>query len=791
MKKIALTLAMALCFAPLFAQPKLNKNNIDEVIKAMTLEEKATLLVGSGWGSMVGGLTNSDEVLVSGAAGTTRAIPRLGIPQTVLSDGPAGLRINPTRPGTDKTFYCTGFPVGTSLASTWNTPLVEQLTTAMGEEVKEYGADVLLAPGMNLHRNPLCGRNFEYFSEDPLLTGKMAAAYTRGIQSNGVGVSVKHFAGNSQETNRMANDARINPRALRELYLKGFEIAVKESHPWTIMSSYNKINGPYTQENRDLLYTIVREEWGFDGIVMTDWTGARNTARQIGSINDLLEPGMDQFIGEIIAAVQDGTLKIEDVDMCVRNMLEYIVRTPRFQGYKYSDNPDLEGHAKLVRRAAAEGLVLLENNGVLPLKGVKKVALYGVGSYDFIAGGTGSGNVNKKYVRNIADGLRVNGFEVNGTIENWYQQYIALQKTEMANNAAETNVLLGDPVLAEMKVSRSFVNKMVPQSDIAILTISRNAGEGGDRRAEDGDWTLTGDERKLLQDLCDAYHYAGKPVVVVLSIGGVIETASWKSLPDAVLLAWTPGQEGGYTVADVLSGASYPSGKLPMTFPVAYFDIPSSYNFPFDFAGDSSLNPLTGSDVDEETNDLLAMFGLGSVKQPNVDYTEYKEGIWVGYRYFSTAGKNVSYPFGYGLGYTTFAYSKPSVKVAKDGTVTASITVTNTGSFAGKEAVQLYVTAPDGGLVKPACELRAFAKTGELKPGQSETLTMTIDPYTLASFNEDTSAWETAAGSYTAQFGASVADIRATAPFKIAKAQSWPVHRVLLPKTPIQEISVK
>ncbi len=790
MKKTLFLMTAALCTVAASAQPQLRSDNIDEIMKAMTLEEKATLLVGSGWGSMVGGLTGSDEVLVSGAAGTTRAIPRLGIPQTVLSDGPAGLRINPTRPGTDKTFYCTGFPVGTSLASTWNTPLVEELTTAMGEEVKEYGADVLLAPGMNLHRNPLCGRNFEYFSEDPFLTGKMAAAYTRGIQSNGVGVSVKHFAGNSQETNRMANDARINPRALRELYLKGFEIAVKESHPWTIMSSYNRINGPYTQANRELLYTILREEWGFDGIVMTDWTGPRKTVEQIGAINDLLEPGMDKFIGEIVAGVQNGTLKIEDVDMCVRNMLEYIVKTPRFHHYKYSDKPDLEGHAKLVRKAAAEGLVLLENNGVLPLKDVKKVALYGVGSYDFIAGGTGSGNVNKKYVRNVAEGLRVNGFEVNADIETWYNQYIALQKTELKNNAAASSVLLGEPVIPEMEVSRSFVNKMVPESDIAILTISRNAGEGGDRRAEDGDWTLTGSERQLLQDICDAYHYAGKPVVVVLNIGGVIETASWKNLPDAVLLAWTPGQEGGYTVADVLSGASYPSGKLPMTFPVTYFDHPSSYNFPFDYVGDGSFNPFASND-DEEDNALAAMFGLAKEKKANVDYTEYKEGIWVGYRYFATAGKNVSYPFGYGLGYTTFGYSKPVVKVAKDGTVTASITVTNTGSAVGKEAVQLYVTAPDGGLVKPACELRAFAKTGELKPGESQTLTMTVDPYTLASFNEETSAWETAAGAYTAHFGASVADIRATVPFKLAKAASWPAHRVMLPAKPIEEIKVK
>ena len=786
MKKISLVLGTALCAVAATAQPQLRKDNIDEIMKAMTLEEKATLLVGSGWGSMVGGLTGSDEVLVSGAAGTTRAIPRLGIPQTVLSDGPAGLRINPTRPGPDKTFYCTGFPVGTVLASTFNTPLVEELTTAMGQEVREYGADVLLAPGMNLHRNPLCGRNFEYFSEDPLLTGKMAAAYTRGIQSNGVGVSIKHFAGNSQETNRMENDARINPRALRELYLKGFEIAVRESDPWTIMSSYNRINGPYTQANRELLYTILREEWGFKGIVMTDWTGPRKTVEQIGAINDLLEPGMDKFIGEIVDGVKNGTLKIEDVDMCVRNMLTYIVKTPRFQGYKYSNNPDLEGHGKLVRKAAAEGIVLLENNGVLPLKGVKKVALYGVGSYDFIAGGTGSGNVNKPYVRNIAEGLKVNGFEVDQDIRDWYESYIPFaKKTAKNNKEGQTAVLLGEDVIPEMAVSRDFINKKVNATDIAILTISRNAGEGGDRKAKDGDWTLTGAERELMQNLCDAYHLVGKQVVVVLNIGGVIETASWKNLPDAVLLAWTPGQEGGYTVADILSGASYPSGKLPMTFPVRYFDIPSSFNFPFDYV-DSGNGGWMG--MDEES---LAAFGIKKMIRPNVDATEYKEGIWVGYRYFTTAGVNVSYPFGYGLGYTTFAYSKPVVKVGKDGVVTASITVTNTGSFAGKEAVQLYVTAPDGGLVKPACELRAFAKTGELKPGASETLTMTVDPYTLASFNEETSAWETAAGAYTAHFGASVADIRATAPFKLAKAQSWPAHRVMLPAKPVEEIKVK
>lgn len=794
MRKFIFAIGAVLCTLSVFAQPKLRKDNIDEVISAMTLEEKATLLVGSGWGSMVAGsLTASDASLVPGAAGTTRAIPRLGIPQTVLSDGPAGIRIDPTRRGTTQTFYATGFPVGTVMASTWNTDLVKELTTAMGEEVREYGADVLLAPGMDIHRNPLCGRNFEYFSEDPLLSGKIAAAYVNGIQSQGVGVSSKHFAFNDQETNRLENNAVINPRAAREIALKGFEIMVKESDPWTIMSSYNKVNGRYTQQNKDLLTTILRDEWGFNGIVMTDWGSKEGTVNAVIAGNDLMEPGMESEIKKIIDGVNNGSLPIADVDRNVRRMLEYIVRTPRFQGYKYSNKPDLKAHGELVRKAAAEGLVLLENNGVLPLKGVRKVALYGVGSYDFIAGGTGSGNVNKPYIRNVADGLRANGLEVNATIEDWYKKFIDLKKTEAANTSeGGVTVMLGDAVLPEMEVGRSFIDKMQPLTDIAVLTISRNAGEGGDRKAQDGDWTLSGFERELLQNLADAYHVAGKKLVVVLNIGGVIETASWKHIPDAILCAWTPGQEGGYTVADVLTGASYPSGKLPMTFPISYFDIPSSFNFPYNYNGESSLITFGGgNDTDEETMEIAAAFGLGPNKMPNVDETIYKEGIWVGYRYFQTAGKAVSYPFGYGLGYTTFSYSNPVVKVAADGTVTASITVKNTGSAAGKESVQLYVNAPDGGLVKPAVELRAFAKTGELQPGQAETLTMTVDPYTLASFNENSSAWETAAGNYTALFGASALDIRATARFKISKAQAWPVNRVLLPPSPVEEITVK
>lgn len=750
------------CTTPLAAQPRLSENNIDEVIAAMTLEEKATLLVGG----------EEFAPIIPGAAGMTRAIPRLGIPATVLADGPAGLRISPTRKDDSRTFYCTGFPVGTALASTWNTALVEDLTSAMGNEVKEYGVDVLLAPGMNLHRNPLCGRNFEYFSEDPLLSGKIAAAYVNGIQSNGVGVSVKHFAGNSQETNRTESDSRMTTRALRELYLRGFEIAIKESAPWTVMSSYNRLNGPYTQENPELLTTILRDEWGYKGVVMTDWTGKRNTPAQVHAQNDLMEPGKREQIPDIVNAVNAGTLDIADVDRCVRNVLNYIVKTPHFKSYRFSDAPDLKAHGELVRKAAAEVMVLLKNDeNVLPMKEVKNIALYGVGSYDFIAGGTGSGNVNKAYVRNIEDGLEAAGYNIDQEISTWYHDYMSYTRRTRRNNETAAYVFIGEEVLPEMEISRKFIDKRVAETDIAVLTITRNAGEGGERKALDGDFLLTGAERKLLQDISDAYHAVGKRVVVVLNIGGVIETASWKQIPDAILLAWAPGQEGGYTVADVLSGKSYPSGKLPMTFPVSYYDTPSAFNFP-QFDGE----PRRGRN-----------------REPikNFDYVNYEEDIWVGYRYFSTAGVDVSYPFGYGLSYTSFAYTKPSVKVGKDGKVTASITVRNAGTSVGKEAVQLYVRAPNGGMVKPMMELRAFAKTSELQPGESETLTMEVDPYGLASFNEDASCWETAAGSYTVKFGASAEDIRASATFKLGKSQTWPVHDVMKPQHEISVMKVR
>ena len=755
---------LLICSQSLTAQQlTLSADNVDEVLKAMTLEEKATLCVGYSIAQateQLNGVIGAHADLVPGAAGATRAIPRLGIPSTVLADGPAGVRIRPTREGDPNTYYATGFPVGTALACTWNQELVESVGHSIGNEVLEYGCDVLLAPGMNIHRSPLCGRNFEYYSEDPLVAGKIAAAYVRGIQSQGVGTSIKHFAVNSQETNRTFVNEVVSQRALREIYLKGFEIAVKESDPWTVMSSYNQVNGEFAQQSHGLLTTILRDEWGYKGIVMTDWGAKEGTMKAVIAGNDLMEPGNQTEINRIIEGVNNGTIPMADLDRNARRILQYIVRTPRFKGYKYSNKPYLKAHAEVTRQTATEGMVLLKNDAnTLPMKDVKNVAVFGITAYDFIAGGTGSGDVNKAYTIDLMQGITNAGLTVTEDLKNLYYDYKKFQESKDAAEFANT-FRWGKPVLPELEVASRIVSNQAKKADIALVCLGRQAGEGSDRHIEN-DFNLTEVERNLLNDVCLYFHQAGKKVVVILNMGNVIETASWKGMPDAILMAWQPGQEGGNSVVDVLTGKANPSGKLTMTFPIAAADIPALANYP-----------------NVGIPEVRGWRSRGPIK--NTDYTLHQEGIYVGYRYFNTNDVAVSYPFGFGLSYTTFSYSKPVVKATKDG-FTATITVTNIGAVAGKEAVQLYVSAPGGGLEKPANELKAFAKTRELQPGESQTLTMTVSAYDLASYNEATQAWETAAGRYTVKFGANVEDIRATAVYTQAKAQSIAGHDVCKP----------
>ena len=771
-------LGMAALIMGCTSTDKVTQNTINqqEVMSKMSLEDKAHFVIGTGMQGFSGddAVIGATKNLVPGAAGTTYPLDSLGIPAIVLADGPAGLRIDATREGDSATYYCTHFPIGTLLASTWNTTLIEEVGQAIGEEVKEYGADVLLAPALNIMRNPLCGRNFEYYSEDPVVAGKTAAAYITGVQKNDVGTSIKHFAANNQETNRMNTDARISQRALREIYLKGFEIAIKESKPWTVMTSYNYINGTYASESKDLVETILRDEWGYEGTVMTDWFGGKDGAIQMWAGNDMLQPGKAEQFDSIVAGVKSGKLSEADLDRNIQRILNLIEKSPRYQGYQYSNKPDLKAHAEVTRQSAAEGMVLMKNGGVLPFtEKIKNVALYGITSYDFIAGGTGSGNVNHAYVVSLLDGLKNGGYTVSDDLKTAYETYLndckAAKEKEIAEmekkdkQAAMLARFMPGSLPAEKLFSADELAKQAEASDIAVITLGRISGEFLDRNI--ANFNLSDSERKLVEQVCDVYHKANKQVVVLLNIGGVIETASWKELPDAILCAWQAGQEGGNSVVDVLSGKQSPSGKFTMTWPLKFSDAYSSKNFP----------------IDQDPRIDMTNQGAKSANVRNVDYTEYEEDVYVGYRYFDSFEVPVSYPFGFGLSYTTFEYSDAKISQSDDA-ISVTVTVKNTGDREGKEVVELYVASPDAKAAnKPAKELKAYAKTNALKAGESETLTLTVKAADLASFDEAASAWVVAEGEYQFLVAASAQDIKATLTAPVT-AQQTKVHDALKPQ---------
>lgn len=775
--------------------PKLGKDPVKKVIAAMTLEEKAALVVGTGM-RMPGGpppsgttakppanapanapsgpVVGRTQSLVEGAAGTSFAIPRLGITSMVETDGPAGVRINPTRENDKNTYYCTAFPVGTLLASTWDVDLVNKVGRAMGNEVLEYGNDILLGPGMNIQRNPLCGRNFEYYSEDPYVTGQIASAMVKGVQSQGVGVSIKHFAANNAETNRNSLNTIVSERALREIYLEGFRIAVQESSPWTVMSSYNLINGTYASESPDLLTSILRNDWGFKGFVMTDWFGGKDPIAQMKAGNDLLMPGTPDQIKKIVEAVKDGKLEVAVLDRNVEKILNIMLLSPRFKGYKYSDKPDLKAHAEVARAAAAEGMVLLKNEGALPFgNNVKNISAFGNTSYDIIPGGTGSGFVNVAYKVPLTEGLQNAGFKVNEDLAGLYNSYLNLTKSGRPPLRGFM-AIMGSRSIEELSLNKDIITGMANVSDAAIITIGRNAGEGRDRTNTKGDFQLTDSEQQLIRNVSDAFKAKGKKVVVVLNIGGVIETASWRDEPDAILLAWQGGQETGNSVADVLSGKVNPSGKLAITFPVNYEDVPSAKTFP-------------GKELVENKAPDQGAVSFGRSVPAAVTY---EDGIYVGYRYYETFKVKPAYEFGYGKSYTNFTYSNIKLSSSKfNVSIKATIDIKNTGSVAGKEVAELYITAPSGNLDKPALELKGFAKTKLLQPGESQTLTFVIDSRRLSSFDTSASSWIAEAGKYEVRIGASSEDIRQTATFDLGRNITVKKESVsLVPKEKIAEI---
>lgn len=742
-----LLLSMWACHTADDKQLRLRPNNIDRIVGALTLEEKAHLVVGA----ELRGTTDSAELffvgmtkkMVPGSAGTTYPIERLGIPAIVFADGPAGLRIAPRRDDDSLTYYCTGFPIGSLLASTWDVDAVRQVGCAMGHEVKEYGVDVILGPGMNIQRNPLCGRNFEYYSEDARLAGLTGAAIVEGIQSNGVGACVKHFAGNNQEINRLSNDSRISMRALREVYLRQFEIAVRKAQPWTLMTSYNYINGRHTSQDKGLLNDILRNEWGFEGAVVSDWGGGYDPTAQVAAGNDMIQPGKLSEYNALVDAVHEGRLSIEDLDACVARILHLITLTPKFAGYEFSNRPDLEADARVARTAAADGMVLLENrNNMLPIETSTRLALFGTTTYQTIAGGTGSGDVNKAYVVDIRSGLQGAGFTIDAATDSLYMRHLAAERERQAALNAGRSWFFGTARAREIDDIMPAALLAAQSADCAVITLGRVSGEGTDRHVDfesthseqsfvDDDFCLKAVERRLIEDVCAAFHRAGKQVVVVLNVGGVVETASWKELPDAILLAWQGGQECGNAVADLIAGRVSPSGRLPITFPVRYEDVPSQ-NFP-------NLNLNTG-----QNDSFYHHCDTLRYQIENVDFTNYTEDIFVGYRYYTTRNVAVSYPFGYGLSYSDFALSTPVVRSSREGWA-VDVEVDNRGQRAARQVVQLYVEGKEG---RPSRELVAFAKTPLLQPNQKCSLSMNITSDDLARFDESRSAWVTDKGDY-------------------------------------------
>ena len=753
-------IAAAMCA---FAQPKLNVNNIDEVVNAMTLEEKCHLVLGCG-------MHFNDEAKFPGTAGSTLGIERLGIPETYCADSQQGLRMDSKRQWDHRDYYPTDFVASMTLASTWDREAAFKVGQGIGNEVKEFGLDWILSPAMNLIRNPLCGRNHEYYSEDPYLSGTIAAGYVRGVQSEGTAACPKHFVANNQETNRSNNISQMSQRALREIYLRAFEIMVKESDPWTIMTSYNKLNGPYAVQNHELLTTIVRDEWGWKGMYVSDWGGGDNAVAAMLAGNDMLQPGQDRQYEAILAAAKNGELPMDVLNANVKRILEYIVKTHNFKGYKAGNEPDLKAHAQVVREVGADGIVLLKNNGILPLTG-KRVALFGCTSYDWISGGSGFGGTSiGHYTVSLVEGLRSAGYEVYKPLISLYTKHIADEEKRLFPNG-RPQFSLQPPARAEEKqLTTEEMDAAIAGSDVAIISIGRKSGEAADR--SEADFYLKEGEKQLIKSVSEAYHAKGKQVVVLLDICSPIDIASWQDQVDAVVCTWQGGQESGFSVADVLSGKVNPSGKLPMTFQINYGDAYADKNFP--------------ANVDDKT--LGAMFMWGRNKdddkkrepQANIEFTNYEEDIYVGYRYFDSFGKPVAFPFGFGLSYTTFGYENLTVSEA-NGVYTVKVDVRNTGSRAGRNVVELFVAAPNSKkLNKPEKELRNYAKTRLLQPGQTETVTMTVKTEDLASFNEKASAWKTDAGVYTFMICSSANDIEAQTTAKV-KVWSQKVHNVMKP----------
>lgn len=636
MKPFFLILGAILFFSKAYSYPTLSQNNIYRVVQAMSLEEKARLVTGIGtfWAGN-SSLRNWRDI--PGIPGGTYAVPRLGIPCIYFGDGPLGIKMNESRMLDHRRFSTTAEPVPLLLASSWNPQIVYDVAQDIGEECRDYGVDILLGPSINIIRHPLCGRNHEYYSEDPYLAGIMAEAFIRGVQSVGIGATVKHFAANNQETNKTENNVIVSQRALREIYLKPFEMSTHAS-PWAFMTSYNGINGISCSANQDLLIKILRKDWNFAGVVMTDWGGGYNPVSQLKAGNDLSEPGSEEDIHRIIEAVNKGELDIRILNRSVARILLMLTKSHTYHRDSIPNQTDLPSHQLLARAAGAESAVLLKNsNHALPLKNVKSVAIYGRTGYYMLTGGIGAFEYNAaNYDISLAEAFRNTGYTVDFDLAKKYflMGPNQLKATWLLHNDEEINT-------DEAVLEPSELKKESRQNDVAVIVLGHVSSEGTDRPRNE--YYFSEKEIKLIQDVCQTYHHLGKKVILILNIPGPMELETIKYMPDAILLAYQGGEQIGNWLVDLLVGKISPSGKLTVTFAKKLKDYPSTKNFPvldkrYEISGMMKEMPEMKNEQE-------------SGARPNLDFTSYKEGIYVGYRYFDTFKKEVSYPFGYGLSY--------------------------------------------------------------------------------------------------------------------------------------------
>ena len=682
---------------------QLSEDAVACVVAVMSLEEKAKLTSGT---------TSATK---KGVVGATLAIKKYGIPSIGFSDGPAGVR-------SDLKTSAVWYPSVTNISSSWDIELIYRVGEAIGLDGRAFGTDILLAPGMNIQKNIFGGRNFEYSSEDPILTGYLMRAYVDGVQSTGIGAEIKHFAVNNQETSRVIYSANVTERALREIYLKAFGIVVRDSDPWVVMSSYNRINRNHNATERELLVNILREEFGFDGMVTSDWGGVTGSIdHKINAMNDLNMPGNAEDPAFLVAAVQNGTVSMEALDVCCYNILSVVAKTRTAKG-EGKENVDYTAHAELARQAAENSFVLLKNQDALPYKKGTVVALFGNGCTQTVYGGGGSGVVHSKSNVSIFDGIASSNdltlYDENGSP-------FRSCKPHDANDAS-----------VDIVVTEEYAKQCAKNAATAIIVLSRQAIEGVDSSNRPGDYRLNQTELDMIARVCDAFHAQGKKVTVLINTGNPIETASWQNQVDAILYIGYAGEQTGHAVANVLSGNASPSGKLTATWPLTFESTPAYDYFP------GGLHDVT-----------------------------YYEDIYVGYRYYETFGVDVAYPFGYGMTYTQFTYSDPIFTYNQDSSVTVSVTVTNTGHAAGREIVQCYVSKPETTLEQVKLELGGFAKTALLEPGQSETVRIMVTEDALKSYDEQDSAWILDCGTYTVAIGASVQDIKFTDTFTVDQKQ--------------------